>query len=113
LKITTRGWRRDSGPKTICDAEVKDAEPDFETSFKPDVLYLRRIASAVELRIGPAALNLGGDYQLMLRLTEDDIIRLFLAIHPELRDNLRRVFFNEEPHPPLRLRRDDRSEAVE
>jgi hypothetical protein len=97
MKITARGWRRDSGPKTICDYEVKDAEPDSEKSWNPDVPYLRRTASAVELRIGPATLNLGGEYQLMLRLTDEDIIRLFFEIQPELRDSLRRVFVNERP----------------
>ena len=106
IKITARGWRRDSGPKAICECEVKDAEPHLTTTttYDPDVPYLRRTASGLELRVGPATLNLGGEYQLMLGLTDDDINRLFLEIHPELRDSLQPVFVDEKPAPPVRVR---------
>jgi len=61
------------------------------------------------LRIGPAPLNLGGDYQPMLQLSNDDIIRLFFAIHPELRDSLQLVF--EKPLRRARVRLEEDSEA--
>jgi|SRR5271169_1638182 len=104
MKVTARGWRRDSGPKKICDFEVKDAEPQVvayeQQSWQPDVPYLLRTSDYVALHIGPAALNLGGEYQLMLQLSYDDIIRLFLAIQPDLRESLRPVFSHDNPPLP-------------
>jgi hypothetical protein len=88
MRITARGWRRDSGPTTLSDFEVKDCRPDNVATYRGNVPYLKRTQTGVEIRVGPQALTLGGRYQLMVRLTEDDITRLFLELHPDLRRSI-------------------------
>jgi hypothetical protein len=92
MKITARGWKRDSGPSTIVDHDISEARPDPQNTYYPNILYLDRTSKGVKLLVGPAVLSLGGKYQLNITLTDEDIVRLLLEIQPELRSSLGPVF---------------------
>ena len=79
-KVTARGWRRDSGEKTLCDFEIKGAKRDNLNYYKAHQPYYRRTTKGVELSIGPQSITLGGDYLLKISLTDEEIARLFLKI---------------------------------
>jgi hypothetical protein len=106
-RISVRGWKRDSGEKTICEFEVKGAEADNEKNWKPYTPYIRRTTTGIELRIGPQGLTLGGDYQVILSFTDEDITRVFLEAHPELRTIFEPIFRKVVFVPRERTRRDD------
>jgi len=93
MRISARGWKRDSGATLIMDRELTEATTrQVLHSYKPDVLYLDRTPKGVGLRLGPVPLTLGGRYQVEMQLTNEDIIELFLAITPDLSKEIENVF---------------------
>ena len=85
MRISARGWRRDSGAKAICDFEIADAKKPTSSTYTADVPYVSLTSGGdVELKIGPQTVSLGGEYQIIIRFTKDDIARMFLEIHPDL-----------------------------
>ena len=49
MRITAQGWRRDSGPKTICDVLVSDGQQSIGNSYKKDVLYIENAQKGITL----------------------------------------------------------------
>ena len=99
MRITARGWNRNAGTNLICDYELKTATKGSPWYISRNTLYMGRNENEKEvyLQAGPARLTLGGQYLIGLRLTDDDITRLFLEIHPELRASLEPIFVRLEP----------------
>jgi hypothetical protein len=97
MKITARGWNRNAGTNTICDYPVEKATIGYNYYLSQYTPYLTRNENEVHLQVGPARLTLGGQYLIGVRLTDDDINRLFLEIHPELKTSLGAIFVKPEP----------------
>jgi hypothetical protein len=91
MRITARGWKRDSGPTVIMNYDLSEAQADVGLYY-PDILYLDHTEKGVDLRVGPVPLTLGGKYQVEVQLTREDITDLFLAINPEFSKDIEGVF---------------------
>jgi hypothetical protein len=97
MEIAARGWRRDSGKKTIINQEISEGLPDTNNVYEPDRLYIDPTAAGlVRLLVGPAALTLGGDYQIEVKASVDDLIRLLLAKFPDVKTVLEPIFEKKE-----------------
>ena len=91
MRITARGWRRDSGAISVCEHEISDAVPHTGTTYDAGTLYLNRIRGGVDLKVGPSTLTLGGRYQVSLHLTDEDVMRLYFECFPNVRSVASRV----------------------
>ena len=82
MEVIARGWKRDCGANVLMSSELADGYERTEevpSSYLSGKLYLKRNRStgAIELKHGPHSLTLGGKYQLILKLTKDDVLQLF------------------------------------
>jgi hypothetical protein len=97
LRISARGYRRDSGSKTIFDEDVVGAVADVDGEYRrrqSNTLYLQRDKrdGSITMDIAPRALSgFGGDYRLYVHLTPDEIIRLFLECFPQVDEVIARL----------------------
>ena len=105
MRVSARGYKRDSGPREILDEEVLDAVVNRESDFNfPNTLYLKKNPSdgSVTLSIAPRTLSgFGGEYSLSVLLTEDEIAKLFLECFPNMRDVITRVAKRDPAPDPV------------
>jgi hypothetical protein len=96
VRVSARGYKRDSGARTIFEEEIVDAviEEDGNIGHAPNTLYLKKSKSdgSITISIAPRTLSgFGGEYHLHVHLTEDEIVKLFLECFPQMRDVTIRV----------------------
>jgi hypothetical protein len=94
MRIWAKGYRRNDDPHDILNKGVVDAVVEDEVSNRHERnLYLERNESdgSIILHIFPQELKLGGNYDLYVQLSEDDIVKLFLECFPDMRNVVTRV----------------------
>ena len=97
MRVSARGYKRDSGSRTIFDEGVVDAITEQDgtaMAHYENTLYLQKNKSdgSITLHISPIELSgFGGDYRLFVHLTQDEIAQLFLECFPDTRDVIARV----------------------
>jgi hypothetical protein len=97
MEIAARGWRRDAGKKTIVSQEISEALPATNNVYEPDRLYIDPTEPGlVRLLAGPVSLTLGGDYQIEVRASVQDLLRLLLAKFPEIKAEFAPIFEKKE-----------------
>ena len=102
MRITARGWKRDSGPTLIMDHKLAGAaRRENPNSYKQNDLYLDRTTGGVELKIGPAQLTLGGRYQIQVELSNEDIVELFLSLSADVSKYFDEVFSSRQANDKL------------
>jgi hypothetical protein len=93
MRVSARGYKRNSGSREILDEEVLEAVVNRDHEY-PNKLYLKKNPSdgSVTLSIAPRTLSgFGGEYTISVRFTEDEIAKLFLECFPSMRDVITRV----------------------
>jgi hypothetical protein len=100
MRVEARGYLRSSGIKVIFDGDITEAVvTENGISAGPNTLSLERSKSdgSIKMRLGPIALSgFGGNYNVFVQLTKDEIVKLFLEDHPEVREVIDRL-------PPRKL----------
>lgn len=97
MRVSARGYRRDSGSKIIFDEDVVEGvteTDDVYTSHRTNTLYVKRSKrdGSITMQVAPRALSgFGGDYRLYIHLTPDEIMRLFLECFPEVNNVIARL----------------------
>jgi hypothetical protein len=115
MRVSARGYKRDSGARPIFDEEIVDAvleEDGTSERRESNTLYLNKSKSdgSITISIAPRTLSgFGGEYHLHVNLTEDDIVKLFLECFPQMRDVITRV----SQSPPRRSKLDEQIASVE
>jgi hypothetical protein len=104
VRVTARGYRRDSGSRIILDEDIADAVGvDSDGKYNPhrsNVLYLERSKrdGSITMNIAPRTLSgFGGEYRLYVHLTPDEIMRLFLECFTEVDDAIARLIERHKP----------------
>jgi len=79
MRITAEGWKRVAYTNSLLDADLGQGYAyDVGNGYARDKTYIRREKNGdVKVMRGPSKLTLGGNYQISLRLTKDDILHLY------------------------------------
>jgi hypothetical protein len=106
MRVTARGFKRNSGIRTIFDDELVYAKTEEDvpnTDHSPNILYMKQHKQdgSISMSIGPRTLSgFGGEYSLSVHLSADEILKLFLECFPQIRDVIARVLECKPPRDP-------------
>lgn len=78
MLIRVRGWARASRSNVIMDRELSRARPQLAEQRPAKGALTQKITSeGIEFRVGPQAINLNGNYEVLVSLTHEDVDTLF------------------------------------
>jgi hypothetical protein len=112
VKVSARGYHHDGGLRTILDDEIIGVVTQEPWPKQLNTLYLQkdRGDGRIRMHIGPKELRFGGNYEVYVEFTENDVAKLFWECFPQIRDVISRLHGLEalaEAHKANELARKD------
>jgi hypothetical protein len=97
MRITAHGYSRNAGDSIILDQQLELGPKQKYPRRRPEVTNITRRPNDVRVVVGPVHLTFSGKYWLNLEFSDDDIARLLLRAHPQVRAAIEGIYVQREP----------------